>query len=145
MDPKVWAHQLEEPRKHMSPAFRELAEKVKEPFLSTVNDCAASKATYNHGKFLLVGEALLLNRPHTGISFDTAAFQVLQLERVIRDQTTLEDWEKLVSNNNHRAQLFSFVYGRYLLYGPLRPSFLISLVRFLLYIVWGYFTRLLSK
>ena len=81
MDPKIWARQLQLHRAGMLPAFREVCDKVQEPFISTVNDCAAPSASYYDNKVLLIGEALLLIRPHTGTSFDTAAYQVKSITK----------------------------------------------------------------
>ena len=134
MEPKVWARQMES-AEYMPPAFREVCTKVKEPFISTINDCAAPKASYYDGKVLLVGEALLLIRPHTGLSFDTAAFQALQLKKAVNGEITLKEWEKEISDNNRKAQLFAITYGRFFVYGVLRPSFLLGLVRYILFLV----------
>ncbi|KAL9111275.1 MAG: hypothetical protein Q9227_004354 [Pyrenula ochraceoflavens] len=126
MDPGVWKRQFEPCKEVMLPAFREVCENVKEPFISAVNDCTAPSALYFNGKVILLGEALALIRPHTGISFDTAAFQVLQLKRVMEGQSTLDEWQEQVNSNNRKAELFALVYGRFLLYGALRPSFLVT-------------------
>ena len=142
MNPAVWNRQLEENEDHMLPAFREVCKKVREPFMSAVQDCAAPKARYYDDKILLVGDALLLVRPNTGTRFDTAAFQVLELEKAMKDQISLDMWETQVQRNNSKAELFALAYGRYFLYGPLRPSFIITLVRYVLFLITGSLRRL---
>ena len=46
-------------------------------------------------------------------------------------------------NNNRKAELFSLAYGRYFIYGAIRPSFFISLVRYVLFLIFGSWERLL--
>lgn len=133
MDPAVWTHQLEA-KDHMLPAFQEICSKVKEPFISTINDCAAPRARYLDSKVLLV-------RPHTGISFDTSAFQALELKRAVSGQITFDEWEKRVLRNNRKSELFAVAYGRYLMYGALKPSFWLSLLRYVLLLVSVSFGR----
>lgn len=54
----------------LSPPFLELVRKTANPFISTVRDLAAPRASFYDGKLILVGEALTVYRPHTGISFN---------------------------------------------------------------------------
>lgn len=70
-----WAKQNMHAGEVLTPPFLELVNKTTEPFMSTVNDSAATKATFFDAKVVLVGEALTLLRPHTGMSFNHAAVQ----------------------------------------------------------------------
>jgi 2-polyprenyl-6-methoxyphenol hydroxylase-like FAD-dependent oxidoreductase len=131
VQPKVWAKAVKSAASGMPSFCYEICSKAKEPFLSAINDCEAPRAVWHGGKVLLVGEALLLVRPHTGSSFDTAAFQVLQLRRALSDKHSLAQWEKNVLYNNRKVQQLTIAYGRFLIYGLFRPSFWLAVFNFL--------------
>ena len=115
----------------LNPPFLELVNKTAEPFISTVNDCASTKASFFDGKLLLVGEALTLLRPHTGMSFDHAAVNCLLLQRVLKGEMSMVQWEKEVLRYAEKTRLLSACVGSYYQFGLLSSAFLISITRYL--------------
>lgn len=125
--PEVWAKLKAHAAEVLEPSFLELINKTTEPFISTVRDCASPRASFFDGRLLLVGEALTLMRPHTGMSFSHAAVNCLLLQ-VFEGEISLADWEKEVLQYAERTRLQSMVMGNYFQFGVLSPTFLFSLV-----------------
>ena len=139
MRPEVWAKKVEYATTHMIPPLREIVEKTREPFISTINDCAAPCASFLDERVLLVGEALFLNRPHTGISFNQSASHCLLLEKALTGEISTKQWEKQVMYEGRKAQLLAIAYGCFFQYG--KPRFLIAIVHYFIFI---FFRRLMN-
>ena len=90
----VWAKQKDYANKHMAPAFAELINKTTQPFVATVRDGSASRAAFFDGKLLLVGDALTVLRPHIASSTNQAALNALLLEKVMKGDMTIAEWER---------------------------------------------------
>ena len=133
MDPKVWAKQVEYAATHMIPPFREIVEKTREPFISTINDSAAPCASFLDDKVLLVGEALILNRPHTGISFNQSASHCLLLKKALNGEISIQQWARRVMYEGRKAQLLAIANGYYFQFGKL--WFLVAMIRYFALIV----------
>lgn len=108
--PKVWQRVSSRASKFGNPNFADLTASINEPFVSAVRDFPGSKSVFHDGKVLLVGDAFSLCRPHTvscskvlvnpianshkGGSTSQAAFQALELLKVLDGSLELEEWEK---------------------------------------------------
>ena len=134
MRPEVWAKQVQYAATHMIPPLREIVEKTTEPFISTINDAAAPRASFLNGRVLLAGEALILNRPHTGISFNQSASRCLSLEKALVGEISIQQWEKQVMREGRRAQLLAIAYGCFYQFG--RLSFLLAMFHYLTFVLY---------
>jgi flavin-dependent dehydrogenase len=94
IDPKVWQRVSSRGTKPGNPQFAELIRSITEPLVSAIRDFPGSKSVFCDGKVLLVGDAFSLCRPHTGGSTSQAAFQALELIKVLDSTLALEQWEK---------------------------------------------------
>ncbi|MCJ1438710.1 hypothetical protein MMC27_008100 [Xylographa pallens] len=94
MREEVWAKQKDYAHKHMAPAFAELVNKTTQPFVATVREGSASRAAFFDGKVLLVGDALTTMRPHIASSTNQAAVNALLLEKVMKGDLTIAEWER---------------------------------------------------
>lgn len=128
MRPEVWAKLKAHAAGVLEPSFLELINKTTEPFISTVRDCASPLASFFDGRLLLVGEALTLMRPHTGMSFSHAAVNCLLLQKVFEGEISLADWEREVLRYAEKTRLLSMVLGNYFQCGIMSPTFLFSLI-----------------
>ena len=128
MRPEVWAKLTAHAADVLEPSFLELINKTTEPFISTVRDCASPRATFFHGRLLLVGEALTLMRPHTGMSFSHAAVNCLLLQKVLRGEMSMAEWEREVLAYAEKTRLQSMVLGDYFQSGVLSRTFWLSLL-----------------
>ena len=128
MRPEVWAKLKAQAAEALEPSFLELANKTTEPFISRVRDCASPQASFFDGRVLLVGEALTLMRPHTGMSFSHAAVNCLLLQKVFQGEMSVADWEREVLQYAERKKMQSMVLGNYLQSGVMSRTFLFSLI-----------------
>ena len=94
MREEVWAKQKDYAHKYMPPAFAELVNKTTQPFVATVREGSASRAAFLDGKVLLVGDALTTMRPHIASSTNQAAVNALLLEKVMKGELTMAEWER---------------------------------------------------
>lgn len=94
MQPEAWQKHKNHASQVLNPPFLDLVNKTAEPFISTVIDCASTKASFFDGELLLVSEALTLLRPHTGMSFNHAALNCLLLQRALKGEMSMVQWEK---------------------------------------------------
>ena len=129
--PETWKKHKNHARNVLDSPFLELVNKTAEPFISTVNDCASTKASFFDGKLLLVGEALTLLRPHTGMSFNHAAVNCLLLQRVVKGEMSMVQWEREVLRYAEKTRLLSACVGSYFQFGFLSSNFLLSMIRYI--------------
>lgn len=107
MDPRVWADQMAHGRTKVTPAFLELVEATDRPFISLVRESYAPKAAFYDGRLLLVGEAVCLHRPNSGMNMNQAAIHCLLLRQVLEGTVTLTQWESTVMDTGQRLRLLS--------------------------------------
>ena len=86
---------------------------------------------YNN-RLLLVGEALSLYRPHTGINVNQTALNCLQLRKVLQGEMTAQQWEEGVLWTQRTTRLMAIVYGEFFQSGLLSLRFISSILRFVL-------------
>ena len=127
MKPETWQKHKNRARHVLNPPFLELVNKTAEPFISTVNDCASTKASFFDGKLLLVGEALTLLHPHTGMSFNHATVYCLLLQKVLKGEMSMVQWEREVLRYAEKTRLFSACVGSRFQFGLLSSTFLLSM------------------
>ena len=130
MRPEIWTKHKAYGAGVLTPPFLELVNKTTQPFISTVNDCVATQASFFDGKLLVVGEALTLLRPHTGMSFNHAAVSCLLLEKVLKGDINIKQWEEQVLQYREKAMLLSITAGCYFQFGILSPKLWASVFRF---------------
>ena len=111
--PDVWLSQKEEAAHLLSPAFAELIAAVDKPFVQVISDCRSPRALSRTGRVILVGDALAMNRPHTGEGVSQAAAQVLLLEKWVQGRISLERWEEECIDAGWLGVLKSRAWGHY--------------------------------
>jgi 2-polyprenyl-6-methoxyphenol hydroxylase-like FAD-dependent oxidoreductase len=94
MSPQVWASQKARARSVLPPQFSELVQKTKTPFIQEITDVFSEQNVFMDGKVLLVGDALAGFRPHTAASTAQAAMHALLLDKVIRREMELREWQR---------------------------------------------------
>ena len=129
MRPEVWQKQKAYAAKVMDPCFLELVNLTKLPFVSTVRDSSSSRASSLDGKVLFVGEALTLMRPHTGMSFNHGAVNCLTLQKVLRNELTLREWENEVLQWAEWSSLLATALGSYYVCHAWSLVFMMSVIR----------------
>ena len=132
MRPETWDRLKAHARQVLNPPFLELVNKTKNPFISTVRDCAAPRAMFYDNRLVLAGEALALYRPHTGISVNQCALNCLQLRKVLLGDMTVQQWEEDVLWTQKTTRLMAIAYGEFFLSGRLSLKFISSFLRFAL-------------
>lgn len=145
MRPETLAKLKADARQQLNPPFAELVEKTTKPFISTVRDCASARATFHGGRLILVGEALTLYRPHTGISFNQSARDCLELRKVLQHQQTLETWETEAIQTQMTTSTMATVCGEYYQSGVMSTAFLYSAFRFIVAMAMSRFMRFWVK
>jgi hypothetical protein len=108
-------------------------------FVSTVSDTIPERASFFDGKLLLVGEALALIRPHLALSTNQSALHCLQLEKALKGEMTIAQWERKVLQYATRSQAMTNAFGTWFQYGGL--TFMRNLLKF----CWTLIAQALSK
>ena len=143
MNPAIWQKQKEYAAQVMAPCFLELVNKTALPFVSTVRDRSSTRASFLNGKVLFVGEALTLMRPHTGMSFNHSAVNCMTLQKVLRGEVTLPDWERQVLQWAEWNSLLATVVGSYYVRHVWSPVFILGVIRLILALLRHRLVRLL--
>lgn len=92
----VWSRVRAAGMAKMSAPFAELLSKTENPFVTKVNDVLCTKARHLDGRVLLVGDALTTPRPNIAMSTEQAASQALIMEKALKGEISMENWEKAV-------------------------------------------------
>ena len=93
MSPTIWASQKALATQILPPPFAELVHKTVSPFVQAITDVASPRAAFFDNKLLLVGDALTAFRPHVAASTGQAALHAQLLERVLRGEIGVSEWE----------------------------------------------------
>lgn len=107
MDPAVWQRAVARRTSVVNPHFIDLIESITEPFVTAISDFTGQRSIFFDRKLLLVGDALTLCRPHGGGSTSQAAFQAQTLDKALRGEMTLEQWEETCLAEAKKAAMFS--------------------------------------
>jgi flavin-dependent dehydrogenase len=94
IQPQVWRGVRDREDVVENPHFIDLLKHTNEPFVSAIRDSPGSRSVFFGGKVLFVGDAFALCRPHAGGSTSQAAFQALELRKVVEGQMEMKTWEK---------------------------------------------------
>lgn len=110
---EVWRRRCQLGNDVLAAPFKEVISKISTPFLQVITDFKSPRASFADGKVLLVGDALALMRPHTAFSTTHAAFHCLALERCIKGEIGVKEWENEVLNFANLHWRRSVWYGEY--------------------------------
>lgn len=95
--PSLWARRLEHARDIDLPKpFTEVLSQISSPFLQVIFDHHSHRAAFADGRILLVGDAMTTYRPHTAFSTNQGAYDALMLEKVVRGDIGIQEWERKV-------------------------------------------------
>ena len=117
MRQEIWQKQKSYAQSVLARPFAELVGKTTQPFISSVSDSIAPRASFFDGKLLLVGEALALFRPHIALSANQAAVDCLLLKKALEGEITMKEWERRVLNYGARTRLLSILTGNWTQFG----------------------------
>lgn len=88
----IWNAQLMRAKMALLPvAFYEVMSKIQRPFIQVITDFCSTKAAFEDGKVLLVGDAVSLFRPHIAFSGTQAAYHALRVEQYLDGKITLQE------------------------------------------------------
>jgi 2-polyprenyl-6-methoxyphenol hydroxylase-like FAD-dependent oxidoreductase len=114
---EVWKQIQDDGQKELSTLFANLVAKTDKSFISAIRDLRSPQASFYDGKLLLVGDAMVLARPHSGLSTNQVASQALALEEVVRGKVSVEEWEKEVLRSAYANHALSNAFGAFLFTG----------------------------
>ena len=130
---EVWDKQTGIGKSVLPNPFVELLEKTKQPFVSAISDSIVPTALFFDGKLILVGDALSLFRPHVALSTNQGALHCSLLEKVLKGEMSMMQWERKVLQYASSTRLSSIVVGNYGQKGL--ASFLVSVIQYFLVII----------
>lgn len=115
----VWKRQKAKGRELLPTPYVELMAKTKHPFISAIRDNQAPKAAFYGGRLLIVGDALALFRPHVGASTNQGVVHCLALEKVLKGEMTVAEWEAEVLRYASKMRYLSVLVGTWFQFGYL--------------------------
>lgn len=115
----TWTKQRGQCNQVLAAPVKKLKGKIKTSFVIAVADFQASRASFLDRKMLLVGEALAFFRPHIAQSTNQSAAGCMLLEKVMKGNIELLNWQQEVMKFAHFTRLWSNAYGTKLLGGYL--------------------------
>ena len=101
---KVWEAQLSRAESTLPPQFVEVIKGTNAPFIQAITDVISEEIRFLDGKVVLVGDAVAGFRPHTASSTNQAALHARALDRVLRGETSWEQWGKEVTEYAKHTQ-----------------------------------------
>ncbi|KAI1778650.1 hypothetical protein F4818DRAFT_456408 [Hypoxylon cercidicola] len=111
--PEVWSQRVERAKRlGLPPAWLEVIAIIRQPFVQVISQCHSPRATFEDGKVLLVGDALSLLCPHTGLSGSQAAFHSMKVADYISGKMSAHEWERTVVGYSYMYWLQSVAWGR---------------------------------
>lgn len=119
--------------------FKEVASKIHEPFIQMISDYCPSRAAFEDGKVLIIGDALSQFRPHAALSVAQAAAHATAVEDYVSGKISLQDWETRVLRQSYLGWSLNVWWGNYYQKGPVR-----ALPAALRYWVYSGFYRFIS-
>ncbi|KAI2614834.1 hypothetical protein GGR54DRAFT_319997 [Hypoxylon sp. NC1633] len=111
---EVWSARVEEAKRLGLPApWFEVVSKIDQPFIQVISEFCSPQAVFEDGKVLLVGDALSLFCPHTGLSGAQAAFHSMRVADYISGQLSMIDLEREVLGYSYIYWLQSVYWGQF--------------------------------
>ena len=123
INPEAWQKQKAEAARILPRPYVELITKTSEPFVTTVTDIASPQAYFYNGKLLLVRYALVPFRPRVACSTNQAALDAMLLDKMLRGEISLAEWESEVMAYAHLTRLKSITWGSWYQFGLVVSAF----------------------
>lgn len=111
MAPHVWKAQIELGLRILPLPFREVIEKIEQPFISACYTTPAIQVLFFDGHVLLLGDALSQFAPNAGQSTNQGARNALALKKVLHGEMTLAQWERESLSYAHVTRPASLSWG----------------------------------
>ena len=102
----VWERQRRLAQEVLDAHSAELVSKTTKPFFQAITEVIPEKASFCDGRLLIVGDALAVIRPLSGMGTGQAANSALLWKRVLLDEIELDDWERAVLEYAKNANMF---------------------------------------
>ena len=135
----VWSAQQEIAARTLSPAVAELAAHISDPLLQVISVCHSPQAAFYEGRVLLVGDALSQLRPHSGKGIQQAAAHCVQVERLVRGEIGVTEWETECLEVSWLNRLESVNWACY--YFRWWPNWLVAMAKFRAATRWCHIRR----
>lgn len=131
----IWARQRAYGNEVLPAPFAELINAITRPFITAIGDVSSPQASFFNGKVLLVGDAITLIRPHMARSTNQAGLHCLLLEKHLKGEVSITEWEKKVLQYARVNQFLSIAVADFYLSGLV--TFLASILRYVLAVTLG--------
>lgn len=135
MRSNIWAKQRAYGNKFLPAPFAELINTTIRPFITAIGDVSSPQASFFDGKILLVGDAVTLIRPHMAKSTNQAGLHCLLLEKHLKGEMSIIEWEKKVLQYARVNKFLSIAVADFYLSGLM--VFLASVLRYVLAVMLG--------
>ncbi|KAJ4353197.1 uncharacterized protein N0V89_004923 [Didymosphaeria variabile] len=112
IQPQVWQEASSRVKEQACWFYAELMDKSHQLYVSAIRDFPNTKAVFCDGKVILAGDAMSQCRPHAGGATNEHAFQAMELAKVLRGESTLEEWEKLCLDSAAKARALAIATGK---------------------------------
>ena len=124
MRPDTWTKQKALAMEILPATYAELVHKTTTPFLQAIADVTSSQdgwfsnsetpcASFFSSRLLFAGDALCAFRPHVARSTDQAALNALLLEKVLKGEMQIGEWERrCLAYAEHMSALSAFLGSR---------------------------------
>ena len=111
MRPEIWQKQMEHARRMFHPELVELAEKIKEPFVSVISSTSYPRAAYFNNRLFFIGDALAQKQPNTAQGTNLAAMDAMSLANMVAAKMSPQEWEERVLETAERERLGSIAFA----------------------------------
>jgi 2-polyprenyl-6-methoxyphenol hydroxylase-like FAD-dependent oxidoreductase len=99
----AWQSCINDAEERLDPLFADLVKSTEQPFLTAINESLPSHISFFNIRLLLVGEAACLTPPWGAAAVGQSAISAFALERVMRGEIGMEEWEKEVLGSGGRT------------------------------------------
>lgn len=130
----IWRQQQAVGNRVLSPAFAELMDAITKPFVQVITDASSPQAVFHKGRVLLVGDGLTLLRPHAGTGVQQLTVHCLELERVFRQEISMQEWEGKCLDMGHVNSLEAVAWGYFYMAGFM--TWLVAAVKYRVALFW---------
>lgn len=131
----IWARRRAYGNEVLPAPFAELMHGITTPFVTAISDVNSPQASFFDGRILLVGDALTLLRPHIARATNSAGLHCLLLEKHLKGEMSMLDWEMKVLQYARVNKLLRIAFANYYLSRII--VFLVGVFRYVLAIVLG--------
>lgn len=136
----IWFSRLEKAKHLPLPeSFLEVATKIREPSVQMITDYCSSRAAFENGRVLLVGDAISQFRPHAALGVSQAAFHALAVKDYLSGRISWQQWERKVLRYSHLHWCMNIWWGDFF-----QKNLIVALLSAFRYWGWNFTYKLLA-